>query len=57
VPGKLEFDVGPRVGEKIFPQILKTWWFITLIIVIAFIIMAFLMFLAFNNAFTNFPIA
>ena len=51
VPPKLELDVGPRVGEKMFPQVMKAWWFVALIFVIIFLVGILLMF----NIFSKFP--
>lgn len=48
VPPKLELDVGPRIGEKMFPQVMKAWWFIALIFVVILAAVLFFMFNAFN---------
>lgn len=42
IPSKLELDVGPRIAKKIFPKIMKAWWFIAILTVIVFILIIFL---------------
>lgn len=44
VPSKLELDIGPRAGEKMFPRFMKAWWFIAIISVIVLGVIIFFMF-------------
>lgn len=49
LPHKLEVDVGPRIGEKMFPQVMKAWWFMALLIAFIFIVGMIFMLIVFSR--------